>query len=246
MFEDVVPKKIIGYLFPRHQVDTLAYELYHLLPDRVLLVICPVRLGRFAREDVERALAPLDEYIRRMMNRKVNIIVHGGVPLTLIQGMEAHDEMLAKINKATGLPATSTTLEVVEAVKHLGIRKVVQVNKWREDMNQSLRRYFEREGIQVAGVNCLNMGMGEAHKLSYAEHTTMLYELVRKGFKDNPDADGVYLGGGSMVSYPIVAPLEKEFGKPVVTNAAALSWGLCRKLDCWEPLKGYGRLLESA
>jgi maleate cis-trans isomerase len=245
MFEDVLPKRKIGYIYPRHVVDTLPYELYHILPDRIMMVMCPVSLKKFTREDVDHALAPLDKYLKMLVGRKVDIIVHGGVPLTLFQGCKEHDDMLVKINKTTGLPATSTTEVIVTAAKSLGIKNIAVTNKWSPEMNQSLNKYFERKGIQVAGTHFRSMELEQFENMEFEEHTALIYELARETFKRYPEADGLYIGGGSMVSYPIIAPLEEEFGKPVVINCAALSWGLCHLLDCWTPVSGYGRLLES-
>src|SRR5580658_2356009 len=142
-FEGLLPHRFIVYIYPRHCVDTLPYEMYRLLPDRVMMVMCPVSLKKFTREDVDHALEPLDQYVKMLVGRKVNVIVHGGVPLTLFQGCAEHDEMLAKIHKTTGLPVTSTTELIVDACKHLGMKKVVIANKWKPGMNQSLAKYFE-------------------------------------------------------------------------------------------------------
>jgi maleate isomerase len=245
MFEELLPKKRIGYIYPRWEVDSLPYELYHVLPDRIMVVICPVGLREFTPEDVERALAPVDRYIKALVDREVDIIVHGGVPLDLLQGMKKHDELLARIEKTTGLPATSTIVTILKAHKHMGIKKVAFVNKWSPDMNKSLARYFERDGIQVVGTNTQGIKMEDILKMKIDDNTNLLYDLAREAFKKFPDVDGLYIGGGSMISYPIVDPLEKEFGKPVIINVASLSWTLCHQLDCWTPIHGKGRLLES-
>ena len=244
-FGGVLPHKFIGYIYPRHVVDTLPYEMYRLLPDRVMMVMCPVSLKKFTREDVDRALSPLDKYVKMLVGRKVNVIVHGGVPLTLFQGCEEHDKMLEYIQLTTGLPATSTTEQIVDACKYLGLKKIAIGNKWKPAMNQSLAKYFERKGISVVGMNSLDMELELYENMDFDEHTDLVYEIGRKALIDNPDSDGLYLGGGSMVSYPVVELLEKEFSKPVVLNCAALAWGLSRLMGVWEPKQGLGKLMAS-
>lgn len=245
MFEESLPQRKFGYIYPRHEVDSLPYELYRVLPDKVMVVICPVSLKAFTLEDVERALAPLDQYLKAIVERHVDLIVHGGVPLDLLQGMKKHDELLARIEKTTGLPATSTIRAIITATKHMGVKKVVFVNKWRPDMNQSMKLFFEREGIEVVGVNCAGLSLSEIEKMKINDNTNLLYQLAREAFVKFPEADGLYIGGGSMVSFPIVDPLEKEFGKPVIINVAALSWTLCHQMNFWTPVPGKGRLLAS-
>jgi maleate cis-trans isomerase len=43
----------------------------------------------------------------------------------------------------------------------------------------------------------------------------------------------------------LVAPLEKELGVPVVQPICARIWEIERRLKVHEPIKGYGRLLET-
>jgi maleate cis-trans isomerase len=55
----------------------------------------------------------------------------------------------------------------------------------------------------------------------------------------------VYIGGGSWLTLPVISRLEAEFDKPVITNQVATVWHVLRRLDCWTPIQGFGRLLQS-
>jgi maleate cis-trans isomerase len=245
MFEEMLPKKRIGYIYPRWESDSLPYELYHLIPDRIMITVCPVGLREFTLKDVERALAPIDDYIKACVDRECDVIVHGGVPLDLLQGIEKHDALIERIAKKSGRPATSTIRTITQAHQHMGIKNVVFVNKWSDEMNKSMRKFFERDGISVLGVHNHSVAMSDILKMKGDENTNLLYRLSREAFQKFPDTDAVYIGGGSMISFPIVDPLEKEFGKPVIINAASLAWALCHQLNCWEPRTDRGRLMAS-
>ncbi|MFC1816560.1 hypothetical protein ACFL0M_11640, partial [Thermodesulfobacteriota bacterium] len=108
MFEEFLPKYKIGHISPFVAVDYSGYQLYRLAPEGIMFVLLPIGLQEFTPKDVERALAPLEKYLAILVERGVNIIVQGGPPLPIIMGMEYHDALLARIEKATGLPATST------------------------------------------------------------------------------------------------------------------------------------------
>src|SRR5262249_33286659 len=153
MFEGFVPRLKIGCLMPGSVIDNHAFEFYRLAPPGVMLVMVGVGLREFSRHDVERVFAPLERYLDQLMERGIDLVIQNGVPLPILIGIEAHDRMVAHMASYTRLPATSTVLSVVQAAADLGIRKVVPVNKWTEEMNQSLAAFFARAGVSVIGTS---------------------------------------------------------------------------------------------
>ena len=115
MFESHIPKHKVGVLLPLSIVDNAAYEFYRLAPKGVMLVMIPVGLEKFSKEDVERVFAPLDTYVDQLMERGVDIIMQSGVPLPILIGIDGHDRLLDRIAKHSGLPVTSSVLGVVAA-----------------------------------------------------------------------------------------------------------------------------------
>src|SRR5918999_6539609 len=50
------------------------------------------------------------------------ILVHGA-SLTFYRGREAHEKLLADVRAATGLPATTMSAAMVDALRHLGVNR---------------------------------------------------------------------------------------------------------------------------
>ena len=73
----------------------------------------------------------------------------------------------------------------------------------------------------------------------------LAYELGRAALTRHPDADGLYIGGGSWLSEPVCQALEREFGKPAISNPSAMVWDTLTRLGHWAPIPGQGRLLSS-
>lgn len=155
MFDEHLPKKKIGYLSPQPVVDNLAYQFYRLAPQGTMFVIVTMGIREYAVKDIERILTPLEEYLALLVKRGADIVVQGGVPLAVVMGLKHHDELLGRMEKATGLPATSTIQNVVAAAKALGIGRIVVANKWDSKMNETLGMFFEREG---SGLRDLTQG----------------------------------------------------------------------------------------
>lgn len=245
MFEDDLPRRKIGVLTPLPVIDNGAYEFYRLVKDRVMLVMIPVGLAEFTDKDVERVFAPIDSYLDKLMERRVDIVMQSGVPLPALIGVAAHDRLIAHMAKYTGRPATSSILGVVEAAKHLGVARIALANKWPDAMNATLAEFFARLNIAVEGVASKVLAPSQFQRMSGEDNIELAYALGRQALRDFPGADGLYIGGGAWLSQPVAEALEAEFGRPVITNVAAMIRNVLTILNCWRPIQGHGRLLGS-
>jgi maleate cis-trans isomerase len=246
MFEEFIPKHRIGFLSPLSVIDNAAYEFYKLAPPGMIAVMIPIGLGEFSVKDVERVFAPIDALLDTLMERKVDMVIQAGTPLPCLIGVEAHDRLIARMAKRTGKPATSTVLAVTRAARHLGIKKIALVNKWSVQMNKTLAEFFAREGIKTGGTATKELPPSEFVKISAGDHMTLAYELGRAAIADNPDCDGVYVGGGTWLAEPVARRLEQESGKFVIDNQTAQMWDILQILKDWKPIPGRNRLLASA
>ncbi len=245
MFDGFVPRFKIGCLMPGAVIDNHAFEFYRLAPPGVMLVMVGVGLKEFSSADVERVFAPLDRYLDQLMERGVDLVIQNGVPLPILIGIEAHDRMLAHMERHTGKPATTTVLSVVRAAADLGVRKVVVVNKWTEEMNASLAAFFARSSVSVVGASTKSLHPADFHQFDAGDHMGLAYELGRRAFLDHPDCDAVYIGGGSWIAEPVAAQLEAEFGKPVLCNQSAVIRNTLKMLGAWTPIEGHSRVLAT-
>ena len=243
MFEHAIPTYKIGTLLPLGIIDNAAYEFYRLAPPGVMQVMIPIGLAEFSAKDVERVFAPLDKYLDQLTDRGVNIVVQSGTPLPILIGVSAHDRMIAHMAEYTGLPATSTVLAVCRGARDIGIKNIALVDKWTDAMNATLGEFLAREGIAVAGLATKDLPPAEFQKISSGDHIALAYELGRKAFRDHPECDGIYIGGGTWIAEPVCDALEKEFGKPAISNQSAIIRECLKQLNAWQPIVGHSRLL---
>lgn len=245
MFDKYLPKKKIGVMSPLPIIDNSAYEFYRIVQEDVMLVMIPVGLAEFSAQDVERVFAPIDSYLDKLMDRGVDLIMQSGVPLPILIGMKAHDQLIDHIAQYSGRLATSSVIGIVAAAKHLGIRRIALANKWSDKMNGTLGDFFRRDGIEVAGVASEVLSPAEFQKKSSKENMSLAYELGRAALTRFPDADGLYIGGGAWLSQPVCEALEQEFGKPTISNKSAMIWDTLHRVNYWHPIVGHGQLLAS-
>ncbi|MDX1485397.1 MAG: hypothetical protein R3229_13050 [Alphaproteobacteria bacterium] len=244
MYEDVLPEHKIGVLTPRAVIENQPYQFYRMAPPGVMLVMIPMGLREFSAEDLDRITQGLDEKLDQLMERGVELIVASGVPLPILLGLDGHDRLLAHIESHTGVPATSSMVHVMEAAKALGVSKLVVANKWTKEMNDVMAAFFAREGVEIVGVASEPMQPEEFDKLSSKGNADLAYGLGRRGLTEHPEADALYIGGGSWLSLPVAAQLEAEFGKPAYCNQDAQLRHLLNRVGVWQPIEGQTRLLS--
>ena len=245
MFQQFVPKLKIGALKPLAVIDLSAYEFYRLAPPGVMLIMIGAGLGKFTKDDVERVFAPIDGYMDQLVERGADLVMQSGVPLPLLIGVEAHDRLIDRMAKRSGKPATSSVLGVVAAAKRLGLRRIAVASKWSEPMIRTLGEFFARGGTTIVGAASEVLAPDQFQKIAHDDHMTLAYELGRTALTRYPDADGLYIGGGSWLSEPVCQALEREFGKPAISNPSAMVWDTLTRLGHWAPIPGHGRLLSS-
>jgi maleate cis-trans isomerase len=200
-----------------------------------MLVMIGVGLHEFSRR--RRTYFPLERYLDQLMERGVDLVIQNGVPLPILIGIEAHDRMVAHMASYTRLSATSTVLSVVKAAADLGIKTIVPVNKWTNEMNQSLAAFFARAGVSVIGTRTKPAAPADFHRFEAGDHMRLAYELGRRAFLDRPDCDAIYIGGGSWLAEPVAVRLEAEPGAVLCNQAVIATHSRCfRRLT---PLAGH-------
>jgi maleate cis-trans isomerase len=244
MYEDHLPAHKIGVLAPRSIIENQPYQFYRLAPPGVILVMTPMGLKEFSANDIERITKGLDEKLDLLMERGVELIMASGVPLPILLGIEGHDRLLDYIRAHTGVQATSSMENVIAAAKALGITKLVVANKWSEEMNKTMADFFARDGVEIVGVASEPMQPKEFDKISSKGNADLAHGLGRRGFTDYPEAEALYIGGGSWLSQPVAEQLEAEFGKPAYCNQDAQLRHLLVRVGAWSPIEGHGKLLS--
>jgi maleate cis-trans isomerase len=153
------------------------------------------------------------------------------------------DKMLIeKIEKATSIPATTTTTCVMELFKDMGIKKIALVGPYLKELFDAEVNFLEGSGIEVLTVN----GLGFSKMPDYWDYYTnpyVTYQIAKDGAKAAPDADCVFVTCMLSSITAVVDTLEKEIGKPIISSSSATLYGILKKLGIPDPVYHYGEAL---
>jgi len=136
---------------------------------------------------------------------------------------------------AAGAPtAVTTSGAMVAALSHLGITRVAVATPYDDELTELLGTYLVEHGQALVATT--NLGLRK-HIWQVPYETTAA--LVRKA--DRPEAEAVFVSCTNLPTYDIIAPLEGELGKPVVTANQATMWASLRSIG--RPAVGPGQWL---
>ena len=117
------------------------------------------------------------------------------------------------------------------------------VTPFEDEVNQRIKDFFKPEGFDIVHMKGLQIRRNvEFRKLP----VPIQYKFTREVFRESPvEPDGIYIPCQGWGSIHNIQPLENDLGKPVITGLNAMIWYTMQMMGIREPVRGFGRLLES-
>jgi maleate isomerase len=212
------------------------------MPEGVAIYAAPIILPR--GEVTPPALAEMlegDQLERAadlLVWTDVDVIVFACTTGSLVHGVGWDREVAARITRASGCAATTTTTAVLSALEAMGATSLAVATPYLEELNVIERQFLEASGFAVANIAGLGCATDAEIGRLEPEDAVSLVERV-----DTPRADAVFISCTNFHCLPAIASLERQLGKPVVTSNLAGAWAALRQIGVEDQLPGYGRLL---
>jgi maleate cis-trans isomerase len=242
-----LPRYAIGALSPVGGIDTMPYGMYRLLGPDFIVISVSLALQSFRPEDLDRAVAAIEPQADHLVSRGADLILQSGTPLALSLGPKELERLLLRLRERCGVPVLSSALNAVEAAQALGIRRLAVANKWNETINRQLADFFGCWDIEVVGRAAESQEPAHFQRADLRAGAELAYQLGRQALKRTEKAEALFIGGGAWFADPAAEPLEREFGKPVITSLNGAVRSILKTLGCWQPFPpGTGRVLEIA
>lgn len=217
-------------------------EYARVMPEGVTVYPAPIVLPR--GEVTAAALGEmlegdqLERAARLLAWAEVQLIVFACTTGSLVHGIGWDRALIGRIEQASGIPATTTTTAVLDALRALGASSLAIATPYNDELNAIERAFFTKSGFgvdRIAGLGCATDA--EIGRLD-PDDAVALVERV-----DNPHADAIFISCTNFHCLPVVDQLELRRGKPVVTSNLAGAWAALRRIGVDDVIPGYGRLL---
>jgi len=168
---------------------------------------------------------------------KPGIIVFHCTASSMEAGLDGEKAVVDTIAEASGCAAITTGQAIVEALRHVGAKKLVLLSPYVKKTNEEEIEYLTAAGFEVVH--------DFAHGLSASDdYIAVAPERWRDLAWENrrDDADGYLLSCTNTTMIEAIAATEQKLGKPVVTSNQATLWACLRRLGSKQPIAGLGRL----
>ena len=228
----------IGLMVPSSNT-TVEPEFYRALPRAVTLHTARLYLTRIAPESILQMVQDMETQAKLLASADVDVIVLGATAPSFLKGLGYDRELIGKIEAATERPATTTSTALIEALAHIGAKRVVLGSAYDDKVNGIAKAFLEASGIEVLAVE----GLGLVDNLIVGRlGSETAYDVALR--VNRPQADAIVLACTNWRTLDAIERIERDTGRPVISTSQASIWAALRMIGYSESVAGYGTLLR--
>ena len=228
----------VGVVKPTYRPGSLE-EFIRLLPDGIGVIPLFVGFRRGTRDEFSGAIEAVEAKVRELAEIGVDLIHPEGAPPFMLQGFEGERALVERWQREFRVPVLGVGISQVEAMRALGMRRIVGITYFTGELNDVFARYFEEAGFDVLAMEGMEVPFDMVGRLASNE----VYAHAHRAFLRHADADGIYMLGSGWRVLDILEPLEQDLQVPVAHAVTARVWAVQRRFQVRQPRQGYGRLL---
>jgi maleate cis-trans isomerase len=231
----------VGLLYPGHSAEDDFPALEARLRGTVRLPVVITSVG----EDAHRVDALLDlgrperlgDGAAALAAHEPDAVMWACTSGSFVFGPAGATAQAAGVAEAAGVPASSTSIAFVDALRHLELRRVAVAASYPEDVAGHFVAFLTAGGAEV-------VAMGSHGIITAAQVGTLDRERViaMVTAADHPDAEAVLVPDTAMHTLAIIETLEAAVGKPVLTANQVTVWKGLQLLGPVPRLPGLGTL----
>lgn len=166
-----------------------------------------------------------------------DIIVFHCTASSMEDGLAGDAAVAEWIEKAGSCASMTTGQAITQALKFLGVKKLVLITPYIKKTNEHEISYLGEAGFEVVHAFGLGLSGGDEYITVTPERWI---EIVSKNLR--PEAEGYVLSCTNTTMIEAIEELERLFKKPVVASNQAVLWSCLRKLNVGREIKGPGKL----
>jgi maleate isomerase len=148
--------------------------------------------------------------------------------------------------RSHGIPVLLPCIAAVAAFRELAARRIALFHPpwYTDEWDQKGVAYFQSQGFEVVHARHWTPAFAVPHpNLGTEVNPAELYDWVRKHASSN--VDGVFIAGNGWRTIGVIAALEKDLGRPVLTADQAPFWYALRLAGVGAAVEEYGQVFKT-
>ena len=173
-------------------------------------------------------------------------IVYAFTAGSYLLGTAGEQALVARLEERShGIPVLMPGAATVAAFRALAVRRIALFHPpwYTDEWDQKGVAYFQSQGFEVVHARHFTPRIEVPHpNLGTEVNQAEIYAWVRKQAPSN--IDGVFIGGNGWRVISMIAALEEDLGRPVLTADQAPFWYALRRAGVGAAVDDYGQLFK--
>lgn len=234
----------IGLIIPSSNRMTEA-QFHRYAPAGIGVHVARVQMTGRHKKPIAAMLDDVGRAASSLGDARCNPVVFHCTGTSMAEGPEGEAALVARTAKESGAVSFSTAQAIIEALKAMGMRRVVLFSPYPQSTNDHEREFLATHGIEVVRDVALDVGMSDDY---IRVPVTRWIELAREHAR--VPADGYFLSCTNTTQIEAIETIEIETGKPAVNSNQATLWAALKRIGGAERamprIPGLGRLFAQA
>src|SRR3954471_7247472 len=232
----------LGLFFPplNYPIPPDAKRLY---PSGVAFLPGGVGLpGGMTLEGYDEAIPRVLPAAEALAKQGARVISVFGSSLTFYKGAKFNEELVEKVAKATGRPATTQSNGLIDGLKVVNAKRVAIATAYTDVVTERLKLFLQEYGFEVTSAR----GLGFERIPEGAATGPILHKLGMEAYAASNKADALVMSCGALRTLDLIVPLENEIKVPVVSSTPHGLMNAVRLLGVSPRATGFGSVLARA
>ena len=228
------------------EIPALLHAREAVLPDRFTFHSSRMRMKSVTKDELERMDADSRRCAVELSDAAVEVGAYACLVAIMSMGKGYHRRSAQKLHEATvnngcATPVVSSAGSLVDALHHLGVKKISFICPYMKPLAKLVADYIESEGIEVKDFLALEI----PDNLEVAAQDPEAPADLWAGL-DIKGVDAIVASACvQMPSLPAVDRIERASGLPTLSAAVATTWSILRTLKLNPVAPGGGALLAA-
>ena len=216
-------------------------------PERFTFHSSRMRMKQVRKEELAAMDGESDRCAIELSDAKVDVLGYACLVAIMAMGLGYHRNSEQRLRQATAdndanAPVITSAGALIEGLKVMGAKRIAIVAPYMKPLTELVVNYIRAEGFEVVDWRALEI----PDNLEVARHDPANQPAIVAGM-NLEGVDVIVLSACvQMQSLPVVAKVEAQTGKPVLTAAIATTYAMLKALDLEPIVPGAGALLSGA